>query len=324
MTLSIAEKEQIEALTNKYLVNPGLSQYSTQEARDNTSAALIKFSKRYSGKDVKVIWADSPLSAHLMWCCIKENLSKNFSSPGIGSNSNRLIWYSCRHTIHVALKNLFRRYYLETIGKFDEVFNYAKEFLEIRQIKRDYKNSFSITSCDTFHKIIDMMKIGHIGAISDRIWQNVADSLQEDVSSIVMEENLWKIEKWNFNMWFFPFNSWLELLPVYEFFISNNYPLGNLDELGISEETLFRDCLGYFSLSDYRLDVLNCIIGLFHHNLMWWPYDDFVIVCEKPVDVYMDRNGFLHNHEGPGVVFKDGFGIKVKHGELNGLVVKSS
>jgi hypothetical protein len=52
----------------------------------------------------------------------------------------------------------------------------------------------------------------------------------------------------------------------------------------------------------------------------WWPHMDFVLVCDRPLEVHTDAGldddapGRLHNADGPAVVWRDGWSLHFWHG----------
>jgi hypothetical protein len=45
-----------------------------------------------------------------------------------------------------------------------------------------------------------------------------------------------------------------------------------------------------------------------------FPYRDAALVCDRPLDVFLDSNGRLHGAGGPALAWEDGFGICAWHG----------
>lgn len=46
----------------------------------------------------------------------------------------------------------------------------------------------------------------------------------------------------------------------------------------------------------------------------WWPYENAVLICERPTDLHFDEQGRLHRAEGPALAFSDGFALHAWHG----------
>lgn len=46
----------------------------------------------------------------------------------------------------------------------------------------------------------------------------------------------------------------------------------------------------------------------------WWPYDDIVILAERPSVLSIDADGDLHGESGPAIAWSDGFGLYFWHG----------
>ena len=46
----------------------------------------------------------------------------------------------------------------------------------------------------------------------------------------------------------------------------------------------------------------------------WWPHEDFVIVCDRPVVLCRDAKGRLHSETGPAIAWADGWSVYAWHG----------
>lgn len=46
----------------------------------------------------------------------------------------------------------------------------------------------------------------------------------------------------------------------------------------------------------------------------WWPYENFVLVAERPTTLHRDENARLHSGEGPALAFPDGFALHAWRG----------
>ncbi|MFJ3922053.1 DUF6745 domain-containing protein [Streptomyces sp. NPDC090022] len=45
------------------------------------------------------------------------------------------------------------------------------------------------------------------------------------------------------------------------------------------------------------------------HAGWWWPYEQLVVVCERPAELHRDEAGRLDRGDGPALVFPDGFAL---------------
>jgi hypothetical protein len=55
-----------------------------------------------------------------------------------------------------------------------------------------------------------------------------------------------------------------------------------------------------------KLDILHQIST----ECEWWfPYEDVVVVSQRPTEVHLNENSVLHNQTGPAVLYADGFSI---------------
>ncbi|WP_233359141.1 MULTISPECIES: DUF6745 domain-containing protein [Thermomonospora] len=46
----------------------------------------------------------------------------------------------------------------------------------------------------------------------------------------------------------------------------------------------------------------------------WWPYENAVIICERPSELHRDEPGRLHRGDGPALAFPDGFALHAWRG----------
>lgn len=46
----------------------------------------------------------------------------------------------------------------------------------------------------------------------------------------------------------------------------------------------------------------------------WWPTRDFIMVCDRPVELHLDSGDRLHNGSGPAIRWDDGWGLCFWHG----------
>ena len=47
---------------------------------------------------------------------------------------------------------------------------------------------------------------------------------------------------------------------------------------------------------------------------VWWPFQTGAILAERPSELHVDENGFLHRDDGPAVVYRDGWRVYAWHG----------
>ena len=47
---------------------------------------------------------------------------------------------------------------------------------------------------------------------------------------------------------------------------------------------------------------------------VWWPFQTGAILAERPLELHVDENGFLHRDDGPAVVYRDGWRVYAWHG----------
>jgi hypothetical protein len=83
---------------------------------------------------------------------------------------------------------------------------------------------------------------------------------------------------------------------------------------------------GWVAWRSFFVDVCNLDIGEELHAravayagtvesaCWWWPHRDFVMVCERPLEIHRDASGRLHNPFGPAIVWPDGWGVHAIHG----------
>ncbi|MFF0448854.1 DUF6745 domain-containing protein [Streptomyces sp. NPDC004609] len=64
--------------------------------------------------------------------------------------------------------------------------------------------------------------------------------------------------------------------------------------------------LAAFDGSSERLEGLARVAA---HAGWWWPYENAVVMCERPVELHRDEAGRLDNGEGPALAFPDGFAL---------------
>ncbi|CAM5301148.1 hypothetical protein STANM337S_00461 [Streptomyces tanashiensis] len=50
------------------------------------------------------------------------------------------------------------------------------------------------------------------------------------------------------------------------------------------------------------------------HAGWWWPYENAVVVCERPVELHRDEAGRLDRGDGPALAFPDGFALHAWRG----------
>ncbi|WP_225801606.1 DUF6745 domain-containing protein [Streptomyces sp. NK15101] len=50
------------------------------------------------------------------------------------------------------------------------------------------------------------------------------------------------------------------------------------------------------------------------HAGWWWPYENAVVICERPVELHRDEAGRLDRGDGPALAFRDGFALHAWRG----------
>ena len=77
----------------------------------------------------------------------------------------------------------------------------------------------------------------------------------------------------------------------------------------------------YLAFCDFFVDALPGTIKPLQGILQvarsagwWWPFENAVVISERPVELHLDPKGRLHNTEGMALQYPDGFGIWAIHG----------
>ncbi|MEU7387046.1 DUF6745 domain-containing protein [Streptomyces tanashiensis] len=65
---------------------------------------------------------------------------------------------------------------------------------------------------------------------------------------------------------------------------------------------------------DGRGDRLAGLAAVAEHAGWWWPYENAVVVCERPVELHRDEAGRLDRGDGPALAFPDGFALHAWRG----------
>ncbi|MEU1896113.1 DUF6745 domain-containing protein [Streptomyces pristinaespiralis] len=60
---------------------------------------------------------------------------------------------------------------------------------------------------------------------------------------------------------------------------------------------------------DGRSDRLAGLARVAEHAGWWWPFENAVVICERPLRLHRDEAGRLDNGDGPALVFPDGFAL---------------
>lgn len=60
---------------------------------------------------------------------------------------------------------------------------------------------------------------------------------------------------------------------------------------------------------DGRSDRLTGLARVAEHAGWWWPFQNAVVICERPLRLHRDEAGRLDNGDGPALVFPDGFAL---------------
>ncbi|MFE3068396.1 DUF6745 domain-containing protein [Streptomyces sp. NPDC059247] len=61
-------------------------------------------------------------------------------------------------------------------------------------------------------------------------------------------------------------------------------------------------------------DRLAGLAAVAEHAGWWWPYENAVVLCERPVTLHRDEAGRLDRGDGPALSFADGFALHAWHG----------
>ncbi|MEU0371101.1 DUF6745 domain-containing protein [Streptomyces sp. NPDC006283] len=65
---------------------------------------------------------------------------------------------------------------------------------------------------------------------------------------------------------------------------------------------------------DGRSERLEGLARVAAHAGWWWPYENAVVICERPSQLHRDEAGRLDSGEGPALVFPDGFALHAWRG----------
>jgi hypothetical protein len=65
---------------------------------------------------------------------------------------------------------------------------------------------------------------------------------------------------------------------------------------------------------DGRSDRLEGLARVAAHAGWWWPFENTVVICERPSQLHRDEAGRLDNGDGPALVFPDGFALHAWRG----------
>ncbi|WP_432042445.1 DUF6745 domain-containing protein [Streptomyces cadmiisoli] len=58
-----------------------------------------------------------------------------------------------------------------------------------------------------------------------------------------------------------------------------------------------------------RGTALDGLAEVARHASWWWPYEETVVICERPVELHRDEAGRLDRGDGPALAFPDGFAL---------------
>jgi hypothetical protein len=76
--------------------------------------------------------------------------------------------------------------------------------------------------------------------------------------------------------------------------------------------------LGFYNFFEEQVGVdaapLHGLMEMARHGSWWWPFDEAVILTEKPCDIRLDDRMRLHSTTGPSVTYRDGFKVYCYHG----------
>ncbi|WP_394297834.1 DUF6745 domain-containing protein [Streptomyces globisporus] len=56
------------------------------------------------------------------------------------------------------------------------------------------------------------------------------------------------------------------------------------------------------------------LVAVAEHAGWWWPYENAVVLCERPVELHRDEAGRLDRGDGPALAFRDGFALHAWRG----------
>jgi hypothetical protein len=100
-----------------------------------------------------------------------------------------------------------------------------------------------------------------------------------------------------------PGHSSLDILsPVF----ARDYPFGFLAK----HDALFRLC---------REKTSSAYAGLCttaHNCSAWWPFSNAAILADRPRELYLNREGKLHNVDGPAIIYRSGLELHARHGSF--------
>jgi hypothetical protein len=60
--------------------------------------------------------------------------------------------------------------------------------------------------------------------------------------------------------------------------------------------------------------ILQALAAVAEQVHWWWPFENAVILCERPTELHLDERGRLHHGEGPALAYRDGFVLHRWHG----------
>ena len=63
-----------------------------------------------------------------------------------------------------------------------------------------------------------------------------------------------------------------------------------------------------------QMERLNDWLTISKNAFWWYPYENIVLVCDRPSEIHKDARGRLHNQHGPAVSFSDGYAVYFWHG----------
>jgi hypothetical protein len=60
--------------------------------------------------------------------------------------------------------------------------------------------------------------------------------------------------------------------------------------------------------------ILQALAAVAEQVHWWWPFENAVILCERPTELHLDERGRLHHGDGPALAYRDGFVLHRWHG----------
>ncbi|MBX9692115.1 MAG: hypothetical protein K2Z81_07010, partial [Cyanobacteria bacterium] len=80
-----------------------------------------------------------------------------------------------------------------------------------------------------------------------------------------------------------------------------------------AESLIFLD---YANSSGFDLKDIRGLVALSRNCGWWWTFEDVCIITERPMNLFLDAEGRLHNDFGPSLEYADGWSIFSRHGSF--------